>query len=146
MPLLPDFILKSLKVGRVMYDWEYLIRHSPRGKYLFSIRSTLGPTQPPIQRVWGGSFRRGKVGRPWGWPFTAIEGRGKKRNAWSYPSSLDDVFIKKCLMMHKANTFTLPNYAIILGLIIPHLQKHVTYTGSRINSRTTMCPVDLHIY
>jgi len=49
-------------------------------------------------------------------------------------------------MMHKANTFTLPNYAIILGLYHPtYLQKYVTYTGSHVNSSTTMWPVDLHI-
>jgi hypothetical protein len=44
------------------------------GIFLFTTasRTTLGPTQPPIQWVTGGSFPGGKVAGAWSWPLTSI--------------------------------------------------------------------------
>jgi len=41
-------------------------------------RMALGPTQPPIQWVLGGSFSEGEVVGAWGWPLTSISCWGQE--------------------------------------------------------------------
>jgi hypothetical protein len=77
------------------------------GIFLFTIvsRTALGPTQPPIQWI-PGALSLG-VKRPGREADHSSPSSAEVNNAWSYTSTLQYVFMARCLVKHRDN-FTLP--------------------------------------
>jgi hypothetical protein len=77
------------------------------GIFLFTtaFRTTLGPTQPPIQWVPGALSLR--VKRPGREADHSLLSSAESMNAWSYTSTLQYAFMAWCLVKHRDNfTFT----------------------------------------
>jgi hypothetical protein len=90
----------------------------PGGIFLFTTtsRTALGPTQPPLQWV-PGALSVG-VKRPGREADHSPPSSAEVKNAWSYTSAPQYVFMAWCLVKHRDNftfTFTLPHYMFLYG-------------------------------